>query len=86
MRPVVYFVGGEGSNCKMDRDVTDFPEPLSPTSASVSPLLIVNDMFFTADVVPYSLTNSMDKSSIEIRVSRFSNFQIFKFSNLILIS
>ena len=31
---------GYGSSCKIDKADTDFPEPLSPTKATVSPGLI----------------------------------------------
>jgi hypothetical protein len=69
--PVVYFAGGEGSNCNMDREVTDLPDPLSPTSASVSPLLMLNEIFLTAVVVEYSLTKSIDRFSMERSEFRF---------------
>src|SRR5213078_1699935 len=39
---------GYGSSCRIDSAVTDFPEPLSPTSANVSPRSRVNEARFTA--------------------------------------
>src|SRR5947207_15837574 len=39
---------GYGNSCRIDSAVTDFPEPLSPTSASVSPRSRVNEACFTA--------------------------------------
>jgi hypothetical protein len=50
--------GGEGNNCKTDNEVTVFPEPDSPTIATVSLPLISKEIFFTADVVPDSVTKS----------------------------
>lgn len=38
----------------MDKEVTDFPEPDSPTNATVSPLDTVKEIFFTASVMPLS--------------------------------
>ena len=37
--------------------VTDLPDPLSPTSANVSPFLILKDMPFTAFTSPLSVLN-----------------------------
>jgi hypothetical protein len=59
--PVAYFAGGEGSSCKMDKDVTDFPEPDSPTNATISPRFTINEMFFNAWVVADSAIKSTER-------------------------
>src|SRR5262249_61070697 len=41
---------GYGSSLRMDKAVIDLPDPDSPTSASVSPLPISNEMRLTASV------------------------------------
>ena len=43
---------------------TLFPEPLSPTNATISPGLIVKDTLSTTLVVFESVVNATDKSSI----------------------
>ena len=43
--------GGEGTNLIADNDVTDFPEPDSPTTPIVSPLFNVKLMLSTARTV-----------------------------------
>ena len=47
----------EGSNRMMASDVTDFPDPDSPTMPRVSPLLILRETSFTAVVHPVSELN-----------------------------
>ena len=49
--PEAYTTGGDGINCKIDSDVTDLPEPLSPTIATISPLFTVIDILFKALVI-----------------------------------
>src|SRR5436190_18786319 len=44
----VWAAAGYGNSCRIDSAVTDFPEPLSPTSASVSPRSSANEACFTA--------------------------------------
>lgn len=56
--PFLYFAGGVGNNCRIDNEVTVFPDPDSPTIATVSPLFISKEIFFTAEVVPVSVTKS----------------------------
>ncbi len=41
--------GGDGNNCKIDKEVTVLPEPDSPTMANVSPLFTLKEIFFTAE-------------------------------------
>jgi hypothetical protein len=36
----------EGSNLRIDNAVTDLPDPDSPTNATISPLFILNEIFF----------------------------------------
>jgi hypothetical protein len=38
----------------MESEVTDFPDPLSPTNANISPFLTWKEMFLTAAVLPLS--------------------------------
>jgi hypothetical protein len=45
MLPFKYLAGGCGNNCKTDNDVTDLPDPLSPTMATNSPLAISISIF-----------------------------------------
>src|SRR5712671_907160 len=44
----VWAAAGYGSSCRIDSAVTDFPEPLSPTRANVSPRSSANDACLTA--------------------------------------
>ena len=50
----------------------DLPEPDSPTSASVSPRLILNDTLRTACSAPCCCRKSTDRSVTSRRVSAFS--------------
>jgi hypothetical protein len=45
----------------MDNEVTDFPEPDSPTIARISPLETDISIFFNAFVVELSVTKSTDR-------------------------
>jgi hypothetical protein len=45
----------------IDKAVTDFPEPLSPTMATSSPFFISTELFFTATVLPDSLLNAIER-------------------------
>ena len=47
----------------MDIAVTDFPQPLSPIIPIDSPLCIVNDIFFTASIIPFVVLNFIWRSS-----------------------
>ena len=49
------------NNCNIDNDVTVLPEPDSPTIATVSPLLILKEIFFTAEVLSEPVTKSILK-------------------------
>ena len=51
-----------GSNCTVDNAETDFPEPDSPTNATVSPLLTWKLTPFTASVVSPSCRNETRSS------------------------
>ena len=64
MLPELYFAGGVASNCKMERAVTDFPEPDSPTIATVSFRFTENDTFFTACVTDDPEIKSTERFSI----------------------
>jgi hypothetical protein len=44
--------GGCGTNRRMELAVTDFPQPLSPTIATVSPASTANEMPSTARFTP----------------------------------
>ena len=46
--PEGYDTGGDAKSCRMESEVTVFPEPDSPTSAVISPRLTLKEMFFTA--------------------------------------
>lgn len=46
----------------MDNAVTDFPDPLSPTKATVSPAEIEKDAFLTAWDVPDGVRKLMLRS------------------------
>ena len=48
MRPDGWRAAGYGSSCRIESAVTDLPEPLSPTSATVSPRSISNETPRTA--------------------------------------
>ena len=45
----------------MERDVTDFPDPLSPTMAATSPLFTFSDTFLTACVNSPSFWKSIER-------------------------
>ena len=49
------FPGGSGINLFMDKDVTDFPDPDSPTIPSTSPFKISKEILFTAFATPASV-------------------------------
>src|ERR1041384_4982014 len=49
----------------IDSAVTDLPEPDSPTSASVSPFLTLNEMRSTASVSRLPCLNRIDRSLTE---------------------
>ena len=53
--------GGLGINLIADREVTDFPEPDSPTIPTVSPLFKVKLISLTAFTVVPSVRNSVTK-------------------------
>src|ERR1700687_2581796 len=44
----VWAAAGYGNSCRIDSAVTDLPEPLSPTSANVSPRSTAKEACFTA--------------------------------------
>ena len=50
----------------MDNEVTVLPEPDSPTMATVSPLLMVKEIFFIAENFPESVI----KSTLRFFISR----------------
>jgi hypothetical protein len=52
--PLLYIAGGTGSNCRTASEVTDFPEPDSPTMATTSPLFTVKEILLIAEVDPSS--------------------------------
>ncbi|OPZ18254.1 MAG: hypothetical protein BWZ05_00929 [Bacteroidetes bacterium ADurb.BinA245] len=58
---MLYWAGGEGMSCNMESDVTDLPEPDSPTSATTSFRFISNEICFTAFVFPEEDKKSTDK-------------------------
>ena len=60
----IYSAGGEESNCNIDKEVTVFPDPDSPTMATVSPRFMSIEIFLMAEVRPESVTKSTDKFSI----------------------
>jgi hypothetical protein len=57
--------GGWGNNLRIEREVTDFPDPLSPTSASISPRFTVSEIFFTAGTGFFSASKSIERLSID---------------------
>ena len=64
--PDKYFAGGVGNNCRMDKEVIDFPDPDSPTSATNSPR-------FTSRSIPYTpgdRTPSVTKPMLILRIDR----------------
>src|SRR5690606_34637433 len=61
----------------MERLVTDFPEPDSPTIPKVSPVLIVKLKFFTATILLAPEPNSTLRSTTE-RIAFLSIFLILK--------
>jgi hypothetical protein len=65
--PFLYTAGGEGNNCSTDKEVTVFPDPDSPTIATVSPWPISNEIFFTAGVEPDCVLKSTLKSFMRRR-------------------
>src|SRR3972149_7717503 len=50
--PLTISPGGTGINFKTESMLTDFPQPLSPTTASVSPSSTWNEIPLTAYTVP----------------------------------
>ena len=50
-----------GNNFNKAREVTDFPEPLSPTIAVSLPRFSVNEIFFTAGVRIVSCKKEMER-------------------------
>jgi hypothetical protein len=50
----------------MESDVTDLPEPDSPTIATISPLLTCRDIFFIAEI----FSNSVEKSTERFLICR----------------
>src|SRR5882757_2397147 len=59
--------GGCGMSCRIDIAVTDLPQPLSPTTASVSPSLIWNDTPSTARLTPSGVRKCTCRSSTSSR-------------------
>ena len=57
--PETYSAGGVGNSCRMDKEVTDLPEPDSPTMASNSPRETDMLIFFNACVRVPSVTKWM---------------------------
>ena len=60
--------GGVDNNCKTANAVTDFPEPDSPTMATISPLFTVREIFCNADIVESLLIKSIERFSILSKV------------------
>ena len=58
IEPEVIFPGGFGINFKIASALTDFPEPDSPTIASVSPFLTFHETSLTALTVRPLTSNS----------------------------
>ncbi|KYO64471.1 hypothetical protein ATZ99_18990 [Thermovenabulum gondwanense] len=72
--PEEIFAGGEGKRRIIDNDVTDFPQPDSPTKHKVSPLLIKKLTLSTAVIIPYSV------EKLTVRFSISSNLLISTFN------
>jgi hypothetical protein len=51
----------------MDKEVTDLPEPDSPTIATTSPQFTVKEIFFSAFVIPDSAMKSTERLFIRRR-------------------
>ncbi|MNJ00270.1 hypothetical protein D3C73_1595600 [compost metagenome] len=65
-------VAAGGSSFSTDNAVTDLPEPLSPTSASVSPGAISKLIFFAASNEPKRMVRSRTESRGGVkRIARF---------------
>src|SRR5215216_6243604 len=58
MFPASTFPGGDGIRRRTDIAVTDFPHPLSPTSATVCPGKIENDTSRTGRTSPRLVSNA----------------------------
>ena len=56
--PLGYRTVLRGSSCSMDKAVTDFPDPDSPTMATISPRLTSKEISFNALLVPSSVSKS----------------------------
>jgi len=53
-----------GNNCNTDKAVTDFPDPDSPTTASISPAWTVREIPFNAGEFPSADRKESTKSLI----------------------
>src|SRR6218665_1133742 len=73
--PPVIFPGGFGIRRITDKEVTDFPDPDSPTIPTVSPRERVNEILLTAFMVSSSVRNSVTRFFIS------SNRSLAIFSN-----
>ena len=64
----------------MDKEVTDLPDPDSPTSATISPRFTSREIFFKAFTVAVSVSKSTQSSFIcnsgRNEVVRLSEFQM----------
>ena len=67
MLPEGWRAGGYGRSWRMDSAVTDFPDPLSPTSPTVSPLAMSSETPRTARTSPPGVSNETDRSRIARR-------------------
>ena len=57
MLPPIIFPGGHGTNRRMESALTDFPQPDSPTTATVSPSSTSKVTLSTARTVPDEVKN-----------------------------
>ena len=68
-----------GSNCSMDKEVMDLPEPDSPTITVISPEFIENEIPFTAAVT----VSSVLKLTERLFIFKIGLSIIFKISEYI---
>ena len=61
-----------GSNCRIESAVSDLPDPLSPTNASVSPRFTLKDTPSTTRLVPNATERFSTSSSFSLAL--FSSF------------
>ena len=59
--PDSYFVTELGNSCKMESEVTDFPDPDSPTMATISFLFTENEISLNAFIIPLSVAKFIER-------------------------